>query len=130
MGVWVVGHTCKLNETNGNEGEENCRLVQIMRLTTEPRDRRLCPPACRTRPLSWSRGGCTRCSSCCPLGGAPAKERHAQKKKKIRSHFLFSPIPQDHLATWWKVETFSFRQHMENQTPGGTARESFLIETL
>lgn len=44
-------------------------------LTTGPPDRRLCPPACRTRQLSWSRGGCTRCSSCCPLGGAPAREK-------------------------------------------------------
>lgn len=80
--------------------------MQIICLTTGPPDRQFCPLACRTRPLSWSRGGCTHCSSCCPLGGAPAKERQAQKKN-MKSFFLFCPTR----SSWCLVERKDFQIH-------------------
>lgn len=47
-------------------------------LTTELQDKELYPPACHTQPPSWFHGGYTRCSSYCPLGGAP--ETHTDHK--------------------------------------------------
>lgn len=54
------------------------QLDHYVGLTTEPQDRQLCPPACHTQPPSWFHGGYTRCSSYCPLGGAPERETHTQ----------------------------------------------------
>lgn len=51
------------------------QLDHYVGLTTEPQDRQLCPPACHTQLPSWFHGGYTRCSSYCPLGGAPERER-------------------------------------------------------
>lgn len=98
----------------GKDEGRRVKLVSRAILTTEPRDRGLYPPACRTQPPSWFRGGCTRCSSYCPLGGAPERETGTHTFQKYsrtnvvlgHMHMLFCP---------WKLEIVwdCFRVHNE-----------------